>query len=590
MKTVMVIPTYWGRSSEKGWQMGDDIYDHPTPIDSKGTLGRTLKSIEILNDKDFVLIIPIVTTTPEIQKKAYKKVKKIVKKHDPEIKTYLFADQQLDQIKEIYRKNNRLDEIELLKLNGYSNIRNMCLYSAYLKGAEIVVLIDDDEIFEDANFMKKAREFIGGRLYGQTVDGIAGYYLNKQDEYYDDVDMEPWMTFWNRFGSKAKAFDKVISSKPRLKSTPFAFGGCMVIHRSLLKIVPFDPNLPRGEDIDYVINSRMFNFNFFLDNKLSIKHLPPEKNHPIWQRLRQDIYRFYYERAKINGQFEQPNMVKVEPKDFDPYPGDFLRDKLDDEVFKTNVILALDYLSKERDKDAKAAIKNIYLSKYEAIPKENVFVSYLEIQNKWEKLLEFAREHTNQLEDIIEQVSVSQKSQTQDFHFEDGLSFTPDNLNKIASFPFFSSLTKNEIIKLLKICKFEHYDEDETIVRPGDPDKFIYIISKGYAKTIRKDSDSGEEILLGHLSEGEHFGESSLFSSQSSNYLVEIITVEPTELIILRKEKLLKFFEEHNRSSVKLLLYLSKKLNDRLEKLTDRFTDHKKRNIDLSQKLENGDS
>ncbi len=338
MKTVMVIPTYWGRNSKEGWQVGDDIYDHPTPLNENGTLARTLKSIEILKNKDFDLIIPIVTTTPEIKKQAYHKVKKIVAKVNSPVKTYLFADRQLGEIKKLYNDNNMISETKLLKLSGYSNVRNMCLYPAYILGAEVVILIDDDEIFEDPDFMSKAGEFIGGRFYGQSIDGVAGYYLNSQDEYYDDVEMEPWMTFWDRFGSKAKAFDKVISKKPRLKSTPFAFGGCMVIHRSLMKVVPFDPNLPRGEDIDYVINSRMFNFNFFLDNQLNIKHKPPSKHHPIWQRLRQDIFRFYYEREKIRGQYEQPNMLKVEPEDFDPYPGEFLRSSLDDEVFKTNII------------------------------------------------------------------------------------------------------------------------------------------------------------------------------------------------------------------------------------------------------------
>ncbi|MGM0438283.1 MAG: hypothetical protein ACQEQD_08415, partial [Bacillota bacterium] len=401
MKTIMVIPTYWGRSSKEGWQVGDDIYDHPTPLNENGTLARTLKSIEILKNKDFDLIIPIVTTTSEIKDKAYNKVKKIVKEVNPPVKTYLFADKHLDEIKNIYNDNNMLLETKLLKLSGYSNVRNMCLYPAYILGAEVVVLIDDDEIFEDPNFMSKAGEFIGGRFYGQSIDGVAGYYLNSQDEYYDDVEMEPWMTFWDRFGSKAKAFDKVISKKPRLKSTPFAFGGCMVIHRSLLKVVPFDPNLPRGEDIDYVINSRMFNFNFFLDNKLNIKHKPPSKHHPIWQRLRQDIFRFYYEREKIRGQHEQPNMLKVEPKDFDPYPGEFLRDRLDDEVFKTNIILALDYLSQGERKASESTIKNIYLSKHEAIPKENVFDNYLKIQNEWENLLSFASENKNILEKII---------------------------------------------------------------------------------------------------------------------------------------------------------------------------------------------
>ena len=588
MKTIMVIPTYWGRNSKEGWQIGDEIYDHPTPLNENGTLARTLKSIEILNTKNFDLIIPIVTTTPEIKEKAYKKVKKIVTKANLAVKTYLFADKHLNEIKNIYNDNNMLLETRLLKLSGYSNVRNMCLYPAYILGAEVVVLIDDDEIFEDPDFMSKANEFIGGRFYGQSVDGVAGYYLNSQDEYYDDVEMEPWMTFWDRFGSKAKAFDKVISKEPRLKSTPFAFGGCMIIHRSLLKVVPFDPNLPRGEDIDYVINSRMFNFNFFLDNQLNIKHKPPSKHHPIWQRLRQDIFRFYYEREKIRGQYEQPNMLKVEPEDFDPYPGEFLRDNLDDEVFKTNIILALDYLSQGENKESESTLKNIYLSKHEAIPKENVFDNYLKTQKKWENLLSFASQNNTVLEKIIEKGNLTKEKSIEknEFNFPDGMVFNKKNIETLSSHPFFATLEINEIKKLLKICHFKHYSESETIVTPGDKDLFIYIITKGEVRIVQKDNESNEEILIDYLKKGEHFGETSLFSSKSDKYLVEIISEEDTELIKLKRNDLLIFFNEHHRSSVKLLLYLSKKLNDRLEELTDRFTDHKKRDVDLSQRFD----
>ena len=49
MKKVILIPTYWGRPTSEGWQEGDAVYDHPTPIDEQGTLERTLQSMKILN-------------------------------------------------------------------------------------------------------------------------------------------------------------------------------------------------------------------------------------------------------------------------------------------------------------------------------------------------------------------------------------------------------------------------------------------------------------------------------------------------------------------------------------------------------------
>ena len=72
----------------------------------------------------------------------------------------------------------------------------------------------------------------------------------------------------------------------------------MVVHREVFTHIPFDPNITRGEDIDFLINVRMFGYKFFLDNTLSIKHLPPPKPHQVWKQQRQDIYRFVVREGK----------------------------------------------------------------------------------------------------------------------------------------------------------------------------------------------------------------------------------------------------------------------------------------------------
>lgn len=403
MRTTVVIPTYWGRKKEIGWREGDAVYDHPTPIDEEGTLGRTLESMKILKNKDFKLIILICPTTDEVEKEAQEKVKKIIGEVRLGIETYIFTVDNLREIKEIcINRGLNKDVIRLLNLKGYANVRNMCLYASHILSSEVTILIDDDEIFENPDFIDMAKEFIGKRVYGENIYGVAGYYLNKHDEYYDDVNMEPWMTYWDRFGSKAKAFDKIISCGPRIKHTPFAFGGAMVIHKNMYQVVPFDPNITRGEDIDYLINARMFGFHFYLDNKLSIKHLPPKKNHPVWQRFREDIYRFLYERTKIRSQYEVSNMQRVDAEDFDPYPGEFLKDDLEDKIYKTNVLLAIEYLAEGKVEACKESIKNIFISKYEAIPKRDPFTEYRHIQKSWEKLIDFTIQNKMEIRKIVE--------------------------------------------------------------------------------------------------------------------------------------------------------------------------------------------
>ncbi len=583
MKAIMVVPTYWGRDSETGWQLGDEIYDHPTPLDQEGTLGRLIDSMHILENRDFELIILIAVTTPEIRDEAYEKVKEILKEKNLPIKTYLVGDEQLSKIKNIYIKNHPGFSINLLSLCGYPSIRNMCLYTAYLIGADVVVLIDDDEVIKDSKLMNKTLEFVGGRLYGQTVDGIAGYYLNKNNEYYDDVEIEPWMTFWNRFGCKAKAFDKIIGSSPRLKQTPFAFGGLMVIHKNLYKVVPFDPELTRGEDIDYLINARMFGFNFFLDNELSILHLSPGKKHAVWQRFRQDIYRFFYERAKIITQEERPNMNKVEPEDFNPYPGEFLKPDLEDKVFKTNLILALDYLSENDIENAKSTIKNIYLSKYDAEPTENVFRKYLLIQENWDKLLKYARDNLGELSDIIKDTHLKARQVNTVKHKKIKLDY-----ESIFDIPFFNILNEDEQKIFLNIVNISYYNPDDIIVNKGNPDDTLYLIKQGQVKVVHKKSRAQEELILTKLAAGELFGLSSLVTSKTAYYLAEIIALEPVTLLSIKKQDLMIFFDKegYHKTSIKILLHLIKELNKQIKELAEMYTNIQLKTQDISDSID----
>ena len=590
MKTIMVIPTYWGRDSETGWQMGDEIYDHPTPIDRDGTLARTLASLNVINNKDFELIILVAVTTPELVEQAYQRAEEIIKKTCPPVKTYLIGDNQLQAAKNIYQQKSNLDT-ELLSLRGYSNVRNICLYTAYIMEADTAVLIDDDEVFEDPEFMDKAEEFIGGRLYGQTVDGVAGYYLNRKNEYYDDVEIEPWMTFWNRFGSKTRAFDKIIGSEPRLKKTPFAFGGLMVIHRNLFRIVPFDPEMTRGEDIDYLINAKMFGFNFFLDNKLAIKHLPPGKHHAVWKRLRQDIYRFFYEKAKIESQEEKPNMIEIEPEDFDPYPGEFMKKDLEDKVTKTNLILALDYLTENQVENAKGAIKNIYISKYDAVPSKNVFKAYLETQKNWRDLLQFAREEFYELRQIFTQSQLCPKKSKMNKKVLKKSKET--NSLELEQLEIFEELSPEEKYALMKISEIKHFDPDDLIIKHGDPDDTIYIILSGRAKITEyneKQNGNQEEIVLAEMESGDFFGLTSLISKSHNIYQADVKAIEPLHLICFPQAEILDFFHKYHKSSINLLLHFIEKLNEHLNIVAELYAESQIKSQDIQSAIDEEDN
>ena len=163
MKITMAIPSYWGREAAIGWRKGDAVYDHPTPLDHEGTLSRAIESIGILKSQDFQMAIIAVPTSDDIAAQVERRVVDIIASASPvpgpEI--LLFGPSQLKQIHDLLTIDGKREFAELLQLRGYSNVRNLCMFIPHVLGSDAAVLIDDDEVFEDPDFMSKAGEFIG---------------------------------------------------------------------------------------------------------------------------------------------------------------------------------------------------------------------------------------------------------------------------------------------------------------------------------------------------------------------------------------------------------------------------------------------
>ncbi len=587
MKTIMVIPTYWSRPAAVGWQPGDAVYDHPTPVDQEGTLARTLQSLHALEAKDFSLVVLACSTAPDIEAQVEARVREIVIAQDPPVETYVISHSHLAKMHAALKGAEAQGLTHVLALTGYSNIRNMCLYIPYVLGAEVAVLIDDDEFFDDPAFMSKAGEFVGTRFTGQTIDGVAGYYINAKGTYYDDVPEEiHWMTYWDRFGSKREAFDKIIPGEPRLKVTPFAFGGCMVIHRALFRTVPFDPRVTRGEDTDYVLNARMFGFSFFLDNQLYVQHRPPGGYSPTWQRFREDIFRLLYSRAKIQGQTEEVNMNLVEAEDFDPYPGEFLKDTLDDKILKTNLILALDYLTDERVEDAKETIRNIWLANTKAIPDENPFQAYLEFQRSWTSLRKLTlRQLGAEMMEIIQAGRIVRKSEERAqlaMRAEFMRANHEDALSLLEGFPLFAGLGKEQLQALLMIGHREIFNQGDVVVKQGSAERNLFVILKGRAR-ISLTTQSDEEVVLADVGVGETFGEASLLMDASQPPTVAAL--EPLEVLVFPLQSLTMLMATDSGLAAKLWHRLAQLLSDRLHNSNMRYLTEMREVPDVADEL-----
>jgi len=279
----MVFPSYWSRRSEIGWQPGDAVYDHPIPVDEEGTLLRALRSLNILNRQDFSVIVLAVPTTSDINDEVEDKVSSILCEAGKEtnIPLHLFGPSHLEIVHRVLAAEKRKSLVSLLQMRGYSPVRNLCLFVPHLFGADTAILIDDDEVFEDPEFIDKAMAHIGKNFEDVPVRGVAGYYLQSDGTYKVQKKQEPWMTHWNQVEKMNEAFDAFIGHPPAFKQTPFVFGGNMVIHRDLFMKVPFDPLVPRGEDIDYLIQKGA-GYLFISDTTLLKKdYLKPFLSRPV---------------------------------------------------------------------------------------------------------------------------------------------------------------------------------------------------------------------------------------------------------------------------------------------------------------------
>ena len=328
----IVVPTYWTWPQSTPAQPHDAIYDHPTPVDQDGTLGRLLHSLANINKPTFNVIILTAATNPQIEETVHAKVETIIEPYRSAFPILHFT------VKDLTILTRRVQELGFsdmpLSMQGYGNIRNLQLIIPHILGSEIVVALDDDEIVE-VDYLTKATTFIGKPAPDNALErvlGLAGFYL---DEHGNKTvaapqPMETDNLFWRKNIVMNDGVRQLDAKPERLVASGIAYGGNMIFTRQLWGNVSFDPWITRGEDIDYLINARFQGIRWWLDKEATIVHLPPQEQERVtgqmsFQKLIQDIQRFIYERIKIEMAQSQNNFQSFDPAVLDPYPGFFLR-------------------------------------------------------------------------------------------------------------------------------------------------------------------------------------------------------------------------------------------------------------------------
>lgn len=360
MRVLIETPTYW----KKGKKV--PVFDHPIPLSTDGWLSRYLKNIT--NHPQFNLIKKIVLFPAPSIVEVENKVKKISKGFD---KTEVFSLETLKMIRNTLKEHNFSKEfLKTIHSDSYSCVRNIGLIKGALEKADLLILLDDDEILLDKNFITKALEI-------NDFDGKTGYYTSKGKHYLHVSKPPNWALKWQKTELIAETTQKYIASNERFTKTSIALGGCMVITKKLYQNVCFDPYIPRGEDLDFLINSKHANYNFVFDEELSVEHMPPQGKKYFWPKFKGDIHRFIYQRQKIKD-------LGIPVKDLNPYPGDFLKEDLEERIMYTAKNFEKDVLKKKDDQLVMNTKTEIKRAKKYAEENRKKYLSYL---SEWKRMM-----------------------------------------------------------------------------------------------------------------------------------------------------------------------------------------------------------
>jgi glycosyltransferase involved in cell wall biosynthesis len=372
MKKAIIIPIYLRLSKAEELPYSEGL-----------TLAkRAIESLNLLEDQDFTLILPVALDLNEEDKEgalgeASRLLREEVRHFCHGRRVLVLSSYHLRSLREYLAQMDFKKFHLLIDLKGFSKIRNTGLLLAQGLSMDVAIFIDNDEVVEDPRYLKVACEYLNQERDGTVVLGKGGFYVNPDGTILLPPQRLWWRCLWNKTKWMNRVWEEILSSEDRLVPSPMLLGGNLVLHRHLFHSVPFDPYIPRGEDTDYLINATQLGFCILFDKQLRIKHLHPERTKVYFhEELKGDVERFLYERQKAKRGFSI---------NLDPYPGYFLKWTLYPKALLTSLLLALDYLWKKEWEKAREGIFNMGLLFQE---RNGGWLKYLQFRGDWEKAME----------------------------------------------------------------------------------------------------------------------------------------------------------------------------------------------------------
>ena len=127
----------------------------------------------------------------------------------------------------------------------------------------------------------------------------------------------------------------------------------------------------------------------------------------------------------------------------------------------------------------------------------------------------------------------------------------------IARAPLFAALSLPAIEDLTERVAVRRVPAQHIVVSQDEPGDSMYVIMRGRVK-VAIFGENGREVTLSLLRAGDAFGEMSLFDGESRS--ANCIATEPTTLLVLSREDLLRHLSIHPRTALNLLGEMARRL------------------------------
>lgn len=123
--------------------------------------------------------------------------------------------------------------------------------------------------------------------------------------------------------------------------------------------------------------------------------------------------------------------------------------------------------------------------------------------------------------------------------------------------PLFSELNDHDLSAIAEMSVKQNYKKDNMVLIEEEVGSTMFVILNGRVK-ISRISDEGREVILSILVDGDFFGEMSILDGQTRS--ANAVTLEDTELLIIRRENFLQILHDHPQVAINLLKELAHRL------------------------------